>query len=65
MNHINDFIPIISIDAIMVVIDGMIVDDVVDVVVVDVVVVDDIIDVVVVTVDRGHFTAPLVLTNYI
>jgi hypothetical protein len=60
MNHINDFIPIISIDAIMVVIDGMIVDDVVDVVVVD-----DIIDVVVVTVDIGHFTAPLVLTNYI
>ena len=51
----------------MVVIDGMIVDDVVDVVVVDVinVVVDDIIDVVVVTVDIGHFTAPLVLTNYI
>ena len=52
MNHINDFIPIISIDAIMVVIDGMIVDDVVDVVV----------DVVVDTVDIGHFTAPLLVT---
>ena len=57
MNHINDFIPIISIDAIMVVIDGMIVDDVVDVVVVDVINV-----VVVVTVDIGHFTAPLLVT---
>jgi hypothetical protein len=57
MNHINDFIPIISIDAIMVVIDGMIVDDVV----VDVVV-DDVINVVVDTVDIGHFTAPLVVT---
>jgi hypothetical protein len=53
MNHINDFIPIISIDAIMVVIDGMIVDDVV---------VDDVINVVVDTVDIGHFTAPLVVT---
>lgn len=52
MNHINDFIPIISIDAIIVV--GMI-----D----DVVVVDDIINVVVVdTVDIGHFTAPLIVT---
>lgn len=52
MNHINDFIPIISIDAIMVVIDGMI----------DDVVVDDVINVVVNTVDIGHFTAPLLVT---
>ena len=59
MNHINDFIPIISIDAIMVVIAGMI-DDVV-VVVDDVinVVVDDVINVVDV---GGHFTAPLLVT---
>jgi hypothetical protein len=59
MNHINDFIPIISIDAIMVVIG--IIDDVVYVVV-DVVVVDDVINVVVDTVDIGHFTAPLLVT---
>ena len=53
MNHINDFIPIISIDAIIVVVDDII----------NVVVVDDIINVVVVdTVDIGHFTAPLIVT---
>jgi hypothetical protein len=52
MNHINDFIPIISIDAIMVVTSGMI----------DDVVVDDVINVVVDTVDIGHFTAPLLVT---
>jgi hypothetical protein len=51
MNHVNHFIPIISIDAIMVVIAGMI-DDVV-------VVVDDVINVVDV---GGHFTAPLLET---
>jgi hypothetical protein len=62
MNHINDFIPIISIDAIMVVIDGMIDDVVVDDVI-NVVVVDDVINVVVGTVDIGHFTAPLLLTK--
>ena len=54
MNHINDFIPIISIDAIMVVTAGTI-DDVV-------VVVDDVINVVVDTVYIGHFTAPLLET---
>ena len=53
MNHKNHFIPIISIDAIMVVTSGMI----------DDVVVDDVINVVVVdTVDIGHFTAPLLVT---
>ena len=52
MNHINDFIPIISIDAIMVVTSGMI----------DDVVVDDVINVVVDTVYIGHFTAPLLVT---
>jgi hypothetical protein len=61
MNHKNHFIPIISIDAIMVVTSGMIDDVVVDDVIN--VVVDDVINVVVVdTVDIGHFTAPLLVT---
>jgi hypothetical protein len=57
MNHVNNFIPIISIDAIMVII--VVIDGMID----DVVVVDDVINVVVVdTVDIGHFTAPLIVT---
>ena len=57
MNHINDFIPIISIDAIMVITVFMI-DDVVDVVVVEVNKTVDVVDIG----GGGHFTAPLVVT---
>ena len=56
MNHINNFIPIISIDAIMVITVFMI-DDVVDTIEVN-----KTVDVVVDTVGIGHFTAPLLVT---